>query len=176
MRARFRRCSRAAWTPRQILIPIPGVPRLSLSIHAQPVSLTVRKLRKRTVNEPDVARKLPLRQSVSAPLDHFVLGDGRTVTHQDGGINLLCADRIRHTADDALLDRWMLHDRELELFAGDVLAGALDDVLDAPVEIDKTFLVNGSHIARVQPAIAQSSRGILRIAIVALEHVGMSDT
>ncbi len=91
------------------------------------------------------------------------------------GAGLEHDDRHRHLAEPlvrgrhhgALQDRRVGRERVLDVDRRDVLAAPDDDVLRAVLDQDVALLVEGGHVAGVEPAVADRRRRRVRIAVVA---------
>ena len=91
------------------------------------------------------------------------LVDNRVFFAHDSGNDLLAEARVRNAECSRLLDAWQRFDREIDLSRRDLFAAAVDDLLDAPRDMNVTLRVDATEVARAKPRARELGRGELRI-------------
>ena len=118
--------------------------------------LTVVVLRQR-LEENVAARPLEARDRGKAERIQFFGRYRLRRTRDDAGDDFLAPVRVRAADDRNLEHAGMAQQHFLDLARIDVAAAADDQVLGAVLQGEKTLVVEGAHIAGVQPAAAQAS-------------------
>src|SRR5207248_669796 len=105
----------------------------------------------RSLAHGDVARQLPAREAHAAGLAQRRRVDPGPGPRIDDGGDLLGPDPVRHAEDADLGDLRQLVDRGLDLLGADVLARALDHVLEPSVEEDVAVALDEAAVAGADP-------------------------
>ena len=112
--------------------PVVGGP-VEIAAQSGPVELAVAESGERLVGRDHVARQLPTDELVGGLVEQLPGLDA--VPDGDDERDLFGPDRVGHAEDQALAHPGQLGEDLLDLLGADVLARALDHVLDAAEEV-----------------------------------------
>src|SRR5262245_29761212 len=128
------------------------------------------------IHEPDLLRTLEPRESRLAEGDHVLGGGVGAVPQYDERARLLSHQWVGHA-----YDRRFRHGRKrveglLDFSRVDVESAANDEVLLPLDDVEESIGIQPTHVARVKPALADRTRGLLGILVVPDHHVRPLDT
>src|SRR5207253_6584812 len=110
------------------------------------------------VEEANDARLLEAGEVGAHVLHHVVLAEGRARAANHRGGHDLAPVGVGHAEDGRLRDPGVVEEAALHLRREDVLAPALDHLLESPGDVQEALAVERAQVAGVEPAPAQRLR------------------
>src|SRR5690242_410155 len=123
----------------------------------------------------DPARHLEIRQAMGDEIAELPLGGLVPLAQHHGGGHLLPQLVVGHGEGQRLGDAGMIHQHLVDLAGRDLLAAAIDDLLEAPADGEIALGIEEAEIAGAEPAVAEGLAIGLRIVGVAGGHVVAAD-
>src|SRR5260370_32194937 len=104
-------------------------------------------------HKTDETRDLETGQALAGEVSEAVCADLGVLTQYDGGSDVLAKSLVEDRERDGFDHVWMAQQRLFHLGRRDLLASAIDDVLDATNKKEAPILVQGSGITGSKPAV-----------------------
>ena len=126
-------------------------------------------------HEHHAPRHLERRQASAREVADLVLGRRRSVAQHDGRSHLFSQLLVGQREGDRLRHRRMVEQRLVDLARRDLLAAAIDDLLEPPGQAQIAVLVDPPLIAGAQPPLGEGRGVRLRVGEIAAGHVAAAD-
>src|ERR1700722_6520299 len=118
--------------------------------------------------EKDFSRRLERRQALGEERPKLLFGGAQALAQDHRRADVLAEHRVRHGERHRLQDGGVVHQSFIDLAGRDLLAAAVDDLLQPPGQRQVAVGVDDALIAGTEPAVDE--RLAVRLRIVLVSH------